>query len=71
MVPGHERDHRDLVRFEATQISILDQVARVPMMPGVADVHADVIQEGGVFEPLALAIGQAVPAPRLIEQRAR
>ena len=38
------------------------------MVAFVADVHADVVQDGRVFEPFALAIGEAVEAPRLIEQ---
>jgi len=44
MVPGHERDDLDLFRIEATQISILDQIVRMLVMPLVADVYPDVVQ---------------------------
>ena len=37
----------------------------------VADVDADVVQQRRVFQPLALAIGQAVDGARLVEQRER
>jgi hypothetical protein len=35
----------------------------------VADHDADVVEEGRVLEPLALAIAQGVDLPRLIEDR--
>ena len=41
------------------------------MVALVADVDADVVQERRILEPLALAIGQAVDAARLVEQRDR
>ena len=71
MVAGDERDDLDLVGLEAAQIAVLDQVVRVLVVPLVADVDADVVQERRVLQPLALAIGQAVHAARLIEQRQR
>ena len=37
----------------------------------VADVDADVVKDPRVFEPLALVIGHAVDASRLIEQHRR
>ena len=52
-------------RLEAAQIAVLDQVVRVLVVTLVADVHADVVEQRRVFEPLALAIGQAVDAARL------
>jgi hypothetical protein len=69
MVPGHERDRVDLLGLESPQISVLDEVIRVLVMALVADVHADVVQKGGVFEPLPLAVGQRVHRARLIENR--
>ena len=54
MIAGDERDHFDLLRIEAAQIAVLDQIVRMPVMPLVADVHADVVQERAVLEPLAL-----------------
>ena len=38
------------------------------VMTLVADVDADVVQQSGILEPLALAIGQAVDPARLVEQ---
>ena len=68
VVPGHERDDLDLFRIETAQISILDQIVRMLVMPLVADVDADVVEQGGIFEPFPLAIGQAVDDARLVEQ---
>src|SRR6266542_555138 len=44
MISRHQRDDLDLSGVEAAQITILDQVVRMPVMPVVADVHADVVQ---------------------------
>jgi hypothetical protein len=71
VIAGDQRDRLNFLRLESTQIAVLDQVIRVLMVLLVTDVDADVVQQGGVFEPLALAIGQAVDAPGLIEQRHR
>ena len=71
MIARDERDHLDLLGLEAAQVAVLDQVVRVLVVPLVADVDADVVQERRVLEPLALAIGQAVHAARLIEERQR
>jgi hypothetical protein len=71
VVAGEQRDDLDLLGIEAAEIAVLDQVVRVPVMALVADVHADVVQQRAVLEPLAFAIGQAVHAPGLIEDRQR
>ena len=71
MIPRHERDGFDFVRLEAAQITVFHEVIGVFMVSLVADVDADVVQDRGVLEPLALAIGQAVDRARLIEQRDR
>ena len=68
MVAGDERDGLDLVRLEAAKIAVLDQVVGVFVVPLVADVDADVVQQRRVFEPLPLAIGQSMRAARLFEQ---
>jgi hypothetical protein len=68
MVPRHEPDHFDLRGIEPSKISILDQIVRVAVMALVADVHADVVQQRAVFEPLPLAVGEPVQVPRLIEE---
>jgi hypothetical protein len=68
VIPGHQRDDLDLLRIEAAQISILDQIVRMLVMALVADVDADVMQQGGIFEPFTLAVGEAVDDARLVEQ---
>lgn len=73
-LPVIARDQRDdlhLDRVEAPQISILDQVVGMAVMPLVADVQAHVVQPGGEFEPFPLAVAQPVDAPRLREHRER
>jgi hypothetical protein len=67
MVPRDQRDHLGLVRIEAAQVAVLDQVVGVAVMTFVADVHADVVQQRAIFQPLALAIGEAVHTAGLIE----
>jgi len=68
MVAGDEANHLDLVRLEAAQASVPDEVPRVLVVPLVADVVSDVVQERRVFEPLALAGAEAVVQPGGIEQ---
>ena len=58
----------DLGGVEAAQIAVANQVVRVFVVTLVADVHADVMEQRGVFEPLAFMIGQGVDAARLFEQ---
>jgi len=71
MVARDQGDDLDLQGIEAAQISILDQIVGMAVMPVVADVHTDVVEQGGVLEPLPLAIAQPVHAPRLIEDAQR
>ena len=71
VIAGDQRDDLDLVGLEAAQVAVLDQVVRMAMMPLVADVVADVVQEARVLEPLALAIAEAVHALGVVEQRQR
>ena len=66
-----ERDRFDFVRLESAKIAVLDQIVRVLVMTFVADVDADVVEQRGIFQPFALAIGQAVTVARLIEDRSR
>src|SRR6185312_5952501 len=68
MIPRDEPDELDFVRLESAQVAVGNQVVRVLVMALVADMHADVVEQGGVLEPLALAIGEPVDAARLIEQ---
>ena len=71
VIPRDERDDVDLLRLEPAQIAVANQVVRMFVVILIADVHADVVQHRGVLEPFALAIGQAVDAARLIEERQR
>ena len=68
MIAGDEGDGFDVVRLEAAEIAVLHEVVRVLVMAFEADVDADVVQDRGVLEPLALAIGEAVDRARLIEE---
>jgi len=67
VITRDQGDHLDLVRLEAAQIAVRDQVVRVLVMPFVADVHADVVQDRRVLEPFTLAIGEAVNRAGLVE----
>jgi hypothetical protein len=71
VIARDERDRFDLVRLEAAQVAVLDQVIRVSVVLLVADVNAHVVQNRRVLEPLALAIGEPVNRARLVEQRGR
>src|SRR5580698_7229358 len=69
MIPGNEGDCLDLVRLEAAQVAVLDEVVGVLVVLLVTDMDADVVQERGVLEPLALPVREAVDAARLLEER--
>jgi len=69
MIAGDQCDGLDFVRIEPAQIAVPDQVVRVLVVALVADMDADVVEKRRIFEPLALAIGQAMDRPRFIEER--
>jgi len=71
VIPRDERYGFDVLRFEAAKIAVANQVVRVLVMAFVADVHADVVQEGRILEPFALPVGQRVRATRGVEQGER
>jgi hypothetical protein len=71
VVTRDETDDLGFYRLEPAQVAVLDQVVRVLVVALIADVRADVVQERRKVQPLALAIGQAVDAARLIEDRQR
>jgi hypothetical protein len=71
VVARDQRNRLDFVWLEAAQIAVHDQIVGVLVVALVADMHADVVEERGVLEPFALAIGEAVDGARLIEQRER
>jgi len=68
MVAGNQRDDLDLVGLEPAQVAVGDQIVRVLVVAFVADVHPDVVQDRGVFEPFALAVGEPVNGACLIEE---
>jgi hypothetical protein len=68
VVARDERDCLDLVRVEAAEIAVLDQIVGMLVMLLVADERADVVQQRGVFQPFALAIAEPVDGARLVEQ---
>ena len=69
VIARDERYHLDLVGMEAAKVAVLDQIVRMLVMAGVADVSADVVQQRGIFEPLPFAVCQAMDCARLIEER--
>jgi hypothetical protein len=69
MVTGDQGDGFDFVGLEAAQVAVANQVLRVDVVPLVADMDADIVEDRRVLEPLALAVGEAVNRARLIEQR--
>jgi hypothetical protein len=71
MIPGDEGNRLYFVRLEAAEVAVLHQVVGVFVMALVADVDADVVQDRGILEPLALAIGEAVNRAGLIEEADR
>jgi len=71
MVTRDERHRVDLIGLESPEITILDQIVRVPVMTLVADVRADVVQERRVLEPVTLARAEPVQRPRAVEERQR
>ena len=71
VVAGDQRDDLDLLGIESAQVTVLDQVVGVSMVALVADVDPDVVEERAVFKPVAFAIGEAVDAARLVEDRQR
>jgi hypothetical protein len=67
VIARHQGNGINLVGIEATQVAVLDQVVRVLVMALVGDVDADVVEQRGIFQPLALAIGERVGPARLLE----
>ncbi len=67
VIAGDERDHLDLLGREAAEVAVLYQIVRVTVVPLVADVDADVVEQGAELQPFALPIAEPVDAPRLVE----
>src|SRR5260370_11035805 len=60
VVAGEVGDDLDLGRIEAGEAGVGDQVVGVLVVVAVVDRVADVVQQRGVLEPLALAAAKAV-----------
>lgn len=71
VVPRDERDKLHLDGLEPAQAAVLDQVVRMPVVPVIADVIADVVQQRAVLEPLAFTVPQTMHPPGLIEDAQR
>jgi hypothetical protein len=69
VITGDKRDDLGLLRFEAAQISILDQVIRMFVMSRVTNVRPDIVEQRGELEPFPLPIGEPMDAPCLVEHR--
>ncbi len=67
VIPGDRGEDLDLVRGEAGQVAVRDQVVRVALVLRVADVAADVVEQRAVLEPLPLGRGELVEGMRLVE----
>ena len=67
MIARQERNNLDLLRVESPQLAVLNQVIRVPVVPFVGDMHAGVVEQRPVFQPLPLAVGERVDRPGLVE----
>jgi hypothetical protein len=67
MITSHQSHHLDLIRMEAAQVAVLDQVVGMLVMAGEADVAADVMHQRRIFQPFALAVRQPMDRARLIE----
>ncbi len=71
VIARDQPDHLDFVGLEASKVAVLDQVIRVLVMAGVADVDSHVVKQRRVLEPLPLPIGQVVHGSGLIEKAYR
>jgi len=69
VIARDERDDVDLVGLEPAEIAVLDQIVGVFVVSFVADVDAHIVQDGGVLEVFAFAIGESVNRARVVEQR--
>jgi hypothetical protein len=71
MVARDETDDGDLVGLETAQEAVLDEVVRVLVVPLVADVCPDIVQERAVLEPLPFLLSEAMARLQPVEDRER
>ena len=69
MVSRDKRDDINLLGLEPPQITVADQVLRVPVVALVADVDAHVMKEARILQPLSFGVAKAVNASGLVEHR--
>jgi hypothetical protein len=68
VIARNQREDFNLGGIEPAQVAVANQIVGVFVVTLVADVHADVVQQRGVLEPLAFAIGQGMDPAGLFEQ---
>jgi hypothetical protein len=71
MIACDECNRFHLERLETAQVTILDEVIGVEVMPLVTNEHAGVVQDGGVLQPFTFVVGHGMDTPRTIEQHER
>ena len=71
MAACHLGDRFDLDPFEAEQLGVLDQVARVPVVAIAVDGVTDVVEEGGVLQELARGRREREGGSHGVEERER
>jgi len=69
VIAGDVGEDVELVQGEAVEIAVLDEIERMLVVAGVADVPADVVEDGGVFEELAFLGAELVERLELVEER--
>ena len=68
VVARHRGKRRHLAGREAPQLSVPDQVGAVLVVVVACDVLADVVEQGGVLEQLAVVLTQMVKGEETIEE---
>jgi hypothetical protein len=69
MIPRDERNRLDLVGLEAAQVAVFDEVVRVLVMALEGDMHADIVKNRSIFQPVALEIAKPVYGAGFVEDR--
>ena len=67
MVLGDGCDDGDLLGGESAQSAVPDDVGRMLRMTVLGDRRADVVEQGRVVQPFALAVAESVPRLQLLE----
>ena len=67
VVAGGVGEDVEFVEGEAFEVAVFDQVERVFVMAGVADVPADVVEQGCIFQKLAFCGPEFVEILQLVK----